>query len=167
MGDQPAPRPIVRISPQVVARDDLEHRLQSAREQVTLSRDSHERRPSDRNVSAIESAKLRADLLHSHWGTLSPPAIPATSGLRGRVSRLTKKVVRRSTAWNVEPRFEAQREFDAEVARFATDTIETIRLLREQIEDLQLANERLLRRLHAAEQAISPLTLSVEANVEG
>ena len=134
---------------------------------MTLSRDSHGRRPSDRNVSAIESAELRADLLHSHWGTLSPPAIPATSGLRGRASRFTKRVVRRSTAWNVEPRFEAQREFDAEVARFATDTVDTIRLLREQIEDLQLANERLLRRLHATEQAISPLTLSVEANVEG
>ncbi len=69
--------------------------------------------------------------------------------------------------WNVEPRFEAQREFDAEIARFATDTVETIRLLRDQIDDLQLANEGLLRRLHATEQAISHLTLSVEANVEG
>lgn len=134
---------------------------------MTLAQDSHESHSSDRNVSAIESADRRADRLHSHWGTLAPPAIPATRGLRGRVSRLTKQVVRRSTAWNVEPRFEVQREFDAEVARFATDTVEIIRLLRDQIDDLQLANERLLRRLHTAEQAISPLTLSVEANVEG
>jgi hypothetical protein len=72
------------------------------------------------------------------------------------------------TAWYVEPRWEVQREFDAEVARLATDTADTIALLRHQIEDLELANDRLLRRLHAAEQqAISPLTHSVGANVDG
>ena len=88
-------------------------------------------------------------------------------GLVGSVAVMTKRVVRRLTAWYVEPRWEVQREFDAEVARLATDTTDAIRLLRHQIDDLQQTNERLLRRLQAAEQAMSPLTPSVGANVDG
>ena len=49
-----------------------------------------------------------------------------------------------------------------------TDTTDAIRLLRHQIDDLQLTNERLLRRLQAAGTAQHHLSRqSVEASVDG
>ena len=163
MGGQPAQRPTVRISAQVVAGDDLEHRLQSVAAQLDQSRDSASHNRAGQHVSALES---RADRLHRHWLALSPPAIHRRPGPAGRAANLTKRTVRRLTAWYVEPRWEVQREFDAEAARLATDTADAIRLLRNQIEDLQFTNERLLRRLHTAEQATSRLTPPVGVNVE-
>jgi hypothetical protein len=78
-----------------------------------------------------------------------------------------KRIIRRLTSWYVEPRWAAQREFDAETARFATDATDAIRSLRREIEELQFTNERLLRRLHATELAIAAPAPHLESAVPG
>jgi hypothetical protein len=165
MGDQPAPRAQVRVSAQVVASEDLENRLRAATEQIdqTIGSDSGNQAASNR--SPIESAVSRADRLHRYWIALASPAIERGPGLSGRGVETTKRIVRRLTAWYVEPRWEVQREVNAEAARFATDSTDALRTLQGEIENLQYTNEQLLRRLHALEQAESRPTLPIEANV--
>lgn len=154
MGEQRTEHPVVRISSQVIAPDDLEQRLRSAQLQLNPSSGASLLDTVERRHSAIESAAIRAEILHSHW-LVHPPMLVRQPGLRGRLAFFTKRVCRRLIAWYVEPKWAIQREFNAEAARFATDTVEAIRLLRREIEDVQFTNERLLRRLHATETAVA------------
>jgi hypothetical protein len=48
---------------------------------------------------------------------------------------VVKQVTRRLTHWYVEPRFTAQHEIDAEIARFATDAVLAIRRVHVQLSD--------------------------------
>jgi bacterioferritin (cytochrome b1) len=65
------------------------------------------------------------------------PTMPQRApGLRGAVAFRLKRLVRRVTYWYVEPRMEAQREIDAEVARFATDTCAELDAAQQEIERL-------------------------------
>jgi hypothetical protein len=152
MGEQ-TEHPFVRISSQVIAPDDLRERLRSAEVQINPSPAARLLDTVEQRHSAIDSAALRAEILHNHWLALTPPMLVRQPGLRGRCAYFTKRVSRRLIAWYVEPRWAIQREFNAESARSATDMVEAIRLLRREIEDVQFTNERLLRRLHAAELA--------------
>src|SRR5207342_1738730 len=45
---------------------------------------------------------------------------------RGWLAFNTKRTVRRLGSWYIEPRWHAQREIDAEIARFATDSAAAI-----------------------------------------
>jgi hypothetical protein len=152
MGDQPALRPKVRISAQVVAREDLDRRLETAIERIEASIDPYRRDPAHMNRSPVDSAGSRADRLHRHWGALASPVIQRSPGLAGRGAAATKRIVRRLTAWYVEPRWEVQREVNAEAARFATDSADALRALQDEIQNLQYTNEQILRRVHASEQ---------------
>lgn len=64
------------------------------------------------------------------------------------MSRVMKRVVQRATGWYIEPRWGAQREIDAELARFATDSVRAIDDLRQEIERLQTSVSIAHRRLH-------------------
>ena len=46
-----------------------------------------------------------------------------------------KRAVRRLTSWYVEPRFAAQHEIDAELARFATESVRAIRQVHIELTD--------------------------------
>jgi hypothetical protein len=155
MGEHSTEQPFVRVSSQVIDPDDLRERLRSAEEHINHASGARLLDTDERWHSAIDSASLRAEILHNHWLALASPTLVRQPGLRGRLAYFTKRVSRRLIAWYIEPRWAIQREFNAESARFATDTVEAIRLLRREIEDVQFTNERLLRRLHAAELAIA------------
>lgn len=166
MGDHPAPRPKVRISGQVVASEDLENRLVSATAQIEQAGGSDRRDRAALNRSPIESAVSRADRLHRHWVALASPAIQRGPGRAGRGIAITKRIVRRLTAWYVEPRWEVQREVNAEAARFATDSTDALRALQSEIENLQYTNEQILRRLHASQPMTLPLTPQLDTDVQ-
>ncbi len=153
MGEQRTEHPVVRISSQVIAPDDLEQRLRAAHVQLNPSSGAGLLDTVEGRHSTVDSARLRAEILRRNWLVHTPPALVRQPGLRGRLAYFTKRVSRRLIAWYVEPRWAIQREFNAESARFATDMVEAIRLLRREIEDVQFTNERLLRRLHATELA--------------
>jgi 2-polyprenyl-3-methyl-5-hydroxy-6-metoxy-1,4-benzoquinol methylase len=116
----------IRVAPQVIDPTELSSRIAATLEGIdTEALDLRPRRGLPPKPY-IEAGR-RAEALHLLWGTVASPGIPAARGPRGIVGRFVKRVVRRLTHWYVEPRFAAQREIDAELARFATESVLAIR----------------------------------------
>ena len=92
-------------------------------------------------------AGRRAEALHSLWGTVVAPGIPAARGPRGVGQRFVRRAVRRLTSWYVEPRFAAQHEIDAELARFATESVLAIRQVHIELTDAKREISLLKREL--------------------
>lgn len=127
----------VTISAEVVDRSDLTRRLDEARAHVA----AHQAHGPGTGLDD------RARRLHELWASVAPPTVISAAGARGRVAFNIKRVVRKLSAWYVEPRFQAQREIDAEIARFASESITAIGRLEHDVEQLQLWNDRLQREL--------------------
>ena len=66
---------------------------------------------------------------------------------------MIKKLVRRATHWYVEPRWTAQREFDAETARFATESVLTARRTYLELRDARYEIDALRRDLREQTRA--------------
>src|SRR5258708_5006456 len=94
----------IRVAPQVIDPTELLSRIAATLEGIdTEALDLTPRRGLPPKPY-IEAGR-RAEALHSLWGTVVAPGIPATRGPRGVGGRLVKRVVRRLTHWYVEPRF--------------------------------------------------------------
>jgi len=106
---------------------------------------------SNRDMSTNQ-LDARAQRLHRLWLTMAPTHAQPRSGLRGRVVFRMQVLVRRLTYWYVEPRMEAQREIDAELARFATETAAALDAALREIDRLADLTDRLQRQLAATSQ---------------
>jgi hypothetical protein len=126
----------------VVSSADVDARLASVRAELGPSVNTLPR--------AVAGPLSRALRLHALWWDVAAPAISRSGGLRTRSAALVKRVIRRTTAWDTAGRWEAQREIDAEVARFATEVAEELTRLRAAVQDLQLSNVDLRRQLWRA-----------------
>jgi hypothetical protein len=135
----------VTISDQVVSAHELAARLDVARAEVAAHHGSA-------TGGSASNASDRARRLHLLWATTAPPILEAHAGVRGLVAFNLKRVVRKLGAWYVEPRWQAQREIDAELARFASDSVAAIERLERDVEHLQLCNERLQRELRMSQR---------------
>lgn len=133
-----------------MAPDELADRIGAARHHIqTVAGDLVE--PS---VGGPNALAARANRLHRLWATVSLPALTPGPGTRGRLGFQLKRVVRRCTAWYVEPRWAGQHEIDAELARFASDTSAALDELRSQVARLEESNGHLRRDLHQARRSI-------------
>jgi 2-polyprenyl-3-methyl-5-hydroxy-6-metoxy-1,4-benzoquinol methylase len=81
---------------------------------------------------------------------LHPPDLSGAAGLRGRVGRHFKRVVRRLNSWYVEPRWVTQQEFDVRNMEFSRHVIGAFDLTNRhlarvdaELEDLRQQNVRL------------------------
>lgn len=74
---------------------------------------------------------------------LHPPDLSGARGLRGRVGRFFKRIVRRLTNWYVEPRWVLQNEFDVRSMEFSRQVIGAFARVDAELEDLRRQNVRL------------------------
>jgi hypothetical protein len=74
---------------------------------------------------------------------LHPPDLSGATGLRGRVGRLFKRVVRRLTSWYVEPRWVIQQEFDLRDIEFSRHMIGAFDLTNRHLERVDAELEEL------------------------
>ena len=151
----------VRLSSRVIAPDDLERRLASTLATIDPAIvPGHTTSPLvSGSVSATDVARARAELLHRLWGTVTVEPVAVGAGARGLTGHFVKRLVRRATAWYVEPRWAAQREIDAEVARFASDSVRAMEDLRTEVAELKGALDRaqtLVRDLETRQRQAAP-----------
>lgn len=99
--------------------------------------------PTDLAGTSTPGIGARAERLHQLWLTMAPTVPVQHPGLRAQVVFQVKRIIRRITYWYVEPRMEAQREIDAELARFATDATAQLQAATEEIERLATLVDRL------------------------
>ena len=81
---------------------------------------------------------------------LRPPDLTGAAGLRGRAGRFIKRVIRRLTSWNTEPRWVVQKDFDYRNIEFSRQVISAFDLTNRhlervgaELEDLRRQNVRL------------------------
>jgi 2-polyprenyl-3-methyl-5-hydroxy-6-metoxy-1,4-benzoquinol methylase len=90
---------------------------------------------------------------------LHPPALGSGGGLRGRVGRSVKRLVRKLTSWYVEPRWTLQQELDARSIEFASLAYNSMyhreTLVDLELEDLRSQNARLKLQLVDASERLS------------
>jgi hypothetical protein len=134
------PEPTVTVAPTVLEPSELARRIGELRSEIA------ERLGDPMTMSpGAASLAVRARRLHEMWWTVAPPDNPAGSGLRGRLGYEARRTTRRLVGWYVEPRLVAQREIDAEIARFATETAAALHRLQTEIERVGSVVERLQR----------------------
>lgn len=139
--------PRVRVAREVIDSADLMSRVSHILE--TVDTRVLDLTPPLRGVATkpyVQAAR-RAEALHSLWGTVVAPGIAPARGPRAKSQRFVKKMVRRLTHWYVEPRFVAQHEIDAELARFATDSVLAIRRTHVELTDAKRDIDFLRREL--------------------
>ena len=141
MNAVPSIQPLARVDSKVLESAELQHRLEEALSRVSA-------------VTGVGSIDLstsrldvRAECLHHLWLTMAPTYASPRPGLRGKVVFRMHRLIRRLTYWYVEPRMEAQREIDAELARFATDTSLALDSALREIERLGRLTDRLQRQI--------------------
>lgn len=160
----------VRVARQVVDPTELLSRIASTLEGIDTG--ALDLTPPRRGLAPkpYMQASRRAEALHSLWGTVVQPGIAPARGPRGFGQRFVKRVVRRLTHWYVEPRFAAQHEIDAEIARFATDSVLAIRRTHVELTEAKREIDLLKRELHQSRKAAAQLaetaTLDGERVVE-
>jgi len=147
----------IRIAASVVAPHDLVARLaglvaeaRQAPVDLTVRRSAA---PRPAASAAPRPVELRAERLHHLWGTVVQPPPERGRGLRGMASLLVRKVVARLTHWYMEPRWTAQHEIDAELARFATECVGELAAARAELSSMRARVDELeddLRRLRAS-----------------
>jgi 2-polyprenyl-3-methyl-5-hydroxy-6-metoxy-1,4-benzoquinol methylase len=74
---------------------------------------------------------------------LHAPDLSGARGIRGRLGRVFKKVVRRLTNWYVEPRWVVQNELDVRSMEFSRQVIGAVARVDAELEDLRRQNVRL------------------------
>jgi hypothetical protein len=146
----------VSISARVITEADLTARLAHERTRIEHDAVGFGPRPAGWPSPAALTTRDRAELLHQLWATVTPPQIARNPGLRGRVAFFTKRVTRRLVSWYIEPRWAAQQEIDAEVARFASNAAEALERLQREVSHLQQWNERLQRELRVTSKGLEP-----------
>lgn len=130
----------VTMSDKVIPAHELAARLTSARAEVKVHQWSD---PRGHEATFTD----RARRLHVLWATVAPPSLTRRVGLRGWLGFNVKRTIRKLTAWYVEPRWTAQHEIDAELARFASDSSAAIERLEHEVAQLHQWNTRLQREL--------------------
>jgi 2-polyprenyl-3-methyl-5-hydroxy-6-metoxy-1,4-benzoquinol methylase len=101
---------------------------------------------------------------------LHPPVLEGAGGVRGKVSSTTKKVVRKLTAWYVEPRWILQEQLDSQVIEFSARAFNNVYRLDRELDELRRQNARLRMQLVAANERTSQVRRTVgslAAEVEG
>jgi 2-polyprenyl-3-methyl-5-hydroxy-6-metoxy-1,4-benzoquinol methylase len=105
--------------------------------------------PADVQPSADEQLAAPVNSMLQLHAALRPPDLSGATGLRGRIGRFFKRVVRRLTGWYVEPRWAIQGEFDVREMEFARHVITHLGRVDAELEELQRQNVRLKLQLVA------------------
>jgi O-antigen chain-terminating methyltransferase len=145
---------MIEVDAAVISPDELILRVQSLlaetpRAGVPAVPYSPRNLPAQSGRGGPELARQRAEVLHQRFKQLGPPEITAGPGLRGKVTRVVKRVVRKLTAWYVEPRWTAQIDFDAATAWAATESANAIGQQAIELQRLSQSIERIERMIEA------------------
>jgi 2-polyprenyl-3-methyl-5-hydroxy-6-metoxy-1,4-benzoquinol methylase len=150
------PEQAIRMANTVIGAAELERRL--AELLANIDTDAIDLDPAVRRRHGplpYSDAERRAEQLHALWATVAPPQLPPPQGLAGRGKRFVKRVIRKATAWYVEPRWSAQHEVDAELARFASDAVLASRRIFTELRDARQEIDTLVRDLDRARNTIA------------
>jgi 2-polyprenyl-3-methyl-5-hydroxy-6-metoxy-1,4-benzoquinol methylase len=74
---------------------------------------------------------------------LYPPDLTDGPGARGRASSFTKRLVRKLTSWEVEPRWTVQQHYDGHNIHFAAGVVGELRRMDRELDELRRQNIRL------------------------
>src|SRR6516165_8711463 len=126
----------------VISPDVLVERVQ----QLLSSMDGQSA-PGPAHIRPVATEQLAAPVhamqpLHAE---LHPPDLSGATGLRGRVGRLFKRIIRRLTSWYVEPRWITQQEFDLRNIEFSRHVLNGFDLTNRHLEQVDAELEELRR----------------------
>ena len=123
--------------------------------------------PAQSGRGGPEQARQRAEVLHQRFKQLGPPDITSGPGPRWQVTRcFVKRVVRKLTAWYIEPRWTAQIDFDAATVWAATESANVIGQQAVELQRLSQSIERIERMIEAM-TAAEAAAREVKAMVRG
>lgn len=144
---RPTTEPTVTASPAVLAPAELADRIEALRRTIVRrSADAADAPP------LVGSTAVRARRLHEMWWSVAPPSNAPGRSVRSRLGHEVRRVAHRATGWSFEPRLVAQREIDAEIARFATDVSAALAEAHTELERLAGEVEHLRRELATAQR---------------
>jgi O-antigen chain-terminating methyltransferase len=112
-----------------------------------------------------ELARQRAEVLHQRFKQFATPDLGAAPGLVGKAKRFVKRVIRKLTAWYVEPRWTAQIDFDAATAWAATESANAIGQQAAELQRIAQSVERIERMIEAMTAAEARREREVKAMV--
>jgi 2-polyprenyl-3-methyl-5-hydroxy-6-metoxy-1,4-benzoquinol methylase len=149
---------VVEVDGRVVSPDDL-----VARVQALLARlDAEEKASESLPVTGLAALVAPVHEMRALHRGLHPPVVAAGGGPRRRVRALVKKVVRRTTSWYIEPRWQIQEELDAKAIDFSSEAYNSayraeaeIEHLRQQLGRIKLELVATTERLRQAHEKIA------------
>ena len=162
---------MVDVDPQVVSADELVRRVEAL---LAAERAAEVALPTDLPDAHALHASLHSLALHiaelQDRFAVQPVPIADPPTLISRVKQLSKRTLRKSVRWYIEPRLNAQVSFDLDSARFATTQLLALQAMQQELDDLRTSTQRALdvlqwttERLLATAQGARSVTASVQS----
>ena len=162
---------MVDVDPQVVSADELVRRVEAL---LAAERAAEPALPTDLPDAHALHASLHSLALHiaelQDRFAVQPVPIAEPPTLIARVKQLSKRTLRKSVRWYIEPRLNAQVSFDLDSARFATTQLLAFQAMQQELDDLRTSTQRALdvlqwttERLLATAQGARSVTASVQS----
>lgn len=162
---------MVDVDPQVVSADELVRRVEAL---LAAERAAEPTLPADLPDAHALHASLHSLALHiaelQDRFAVQPVPIAEPPTLIARMKQLSKRTLRKSVRWYIEPRLNAQVSFDLDSARFATTQLLAFQAMQQELDDLRTSTQRALdvlqwttERLLATAQGARAVTATVHA----
>ena len=127
-------------------------------------------RADERTSTALVEPSPPLDLpIHRMRTVLSeihPPDVDGSSGPRGLVGSVVKRVVRRMTSWYVEPRWILQQQFDSQGVEFSAQAYNSIYRIDTELDELRRQIARLKMQLVTVSETNNRMRREVASIVE-
>jgi 2-polyprenyl-3-methyl-5-hydroxy-6-metoxy-1,4-benzoquinol methylase len=118
--------------------------------------------PADEEELAAPLDPMRA----LHVDVIRPTEIAQAPGARGRAQNLAKRAVRKLTAWESEPRWTAQQNYDGHNIHFAAGVVAELTRIDRELEDLRRQNVRLRLQLVSSAEKLTRYRRQIERLLE-
>ena len=138
-------RQVFDVDGHVIGADDLVERVEKLIQRVDLAASEpgvptgRRQPPADQDELAAPLSPMRA----LHRDVIRTPEIAPGRGRPGAAQQLTKRLVRKLTSWESEPRWEAQQNYDGHNIHFASGVVDELTRIDRELEELRRQNMRL------------------------
>jgi 2-polyprenyl-3-methyl-5-hydroxy-6-metoxy-1,4-benzoquinol methylase len=152
----------------VISPEDLVQRVEKlvrsidARDDETV--ETHERPIADQADGTLGAPVMPMRAFHE--ALVEPPQLGAPAGAKGQAGNLARRLARKLTSWETEPRWTAQQNYDGHNIHFAMGVINELNRIKRDVDELRRQNVRLRLQVVGSAERLNRFRREIEYVIE-